>query len=308
MTIGARNFYLGFWIYVLANCVMNQLALGQMLLIPDSGLDRIWTFNAFDGSLINNNFASGSMLQPINAIDSGNGTILVSDESSDSILEFSGTGAFLGVFADNTDGIDGPFGIHRHGSHVYVTSTLTNNILRFNSDGTGGVVWASGVGTPRDLVFRANDVLVSESGGDDILRFDLNGNLLGFFHNSDGVSGIDFPQQLQLDGTNILAAGFTAPFGLYQYDASGNQLNAYTNLITSPRGIYRLGNGNLLYAGGTRVMLYNTSTLAETTIVNQTGSSFRFIEFSAVPEPGALTAALVGVIACLGRRKRIPKV
>jgi hypothetical protein len=282
----------------------HDFAWGEILLIPDSGNDRLWTFSAFDGSVINNNFASGSMLQPINAIDSGNGTILVTDETADSILEFSSSGNFLGVFADSTDGIDGPFGIHRHGSHVYVASSVNGSILRFNSDGTGGTIWATGFGTPRDIVFRANDVLVSESTGDDILRFDFDGTLLGTFHNSDGVTGIDFPQQMQLDGNNLLAAGFTAPFGLYQYDANGAQIAAYTNLISSPRGIFRLGNGNLLYAGGTRVMLYDTSTLTETMIVNQSGASFRFIELSSVPEPGSLSAVLIGVVICFGRRSR----
>lgn len=300
------NFGTKLWFCTLAFCLVNNVAVGEMLLIPDSGNDRLWTFNAFDGSLISNNFASGSMSQAINAIDSGNGTILVTDETADSILEFSSTGSFLGVFADSTDGIDGPFGIHRHGNHVYVASTVNNSILRFNSDGTGGTVWATGFGTPRDIVFRANDVLVSESAGDDILRFDHSGILLGAFHNSDGVSGIDFPQQMQLDGSNVLAAGFTAPFGLYQYDSNGAQIAAYTNLITSPRGVFRLGNGNLLYAGGTRVMLYDVSTLTESTIVNQAGTSFRYIELSSIPEPSSMTAVLVGFIGCLRWRVRKP--
>jgi hypothetical protein len=299
-----ENFLVKIWTFVFVVALANHLP-GQVLVIPDSGSDRLWTFSAFDGSLINNNFASGSMSQPINAIDSGIGTILVTDETADSILEFSNTGSFIRVFADSSNGIDGPFGIHQHGNQIYVASTVNNSILRFNSDGTGGTVWATGFGTPRDIVFRNNDVLVSESGGDDILRFDFNGNLLDTFHNSDGVNGIDFPQQLQLDGVNLLAAGFTAPFGLYQYDATGNQINAYTNLITSPRGVYRLGNGNLLYAGGTRVMLYDTSTLTESTIINQTGASFRFIEAVSVPEPGNLTVVWLTICAYLGRRSRI---
>ncbi|MEO1337731.1 MAG: hypothetical protein AAFV29_18955, partial [Myxococcota bacterium] len=151
--------------------------------------------------------------------------------------------------------------------------------------------WAVDVGTPRDILFRDHDVFITNSdseasGGENIERYDLQGTFVETFHDSDGVVGIDFPQQLQAaaDG-GILAAGFSTPRGLYSYDASGMQIAARTNLITSPRGIIRLGNGQILYAGGTCVMRYDPTTETEETIINQSGTSFRYIEWSVSAPP-----------------------
>ena len=276
-----------------------------VLLIPDSGFDKVWAFNPFDGSLVNSDFIPNhvSLSQPINAVDSGRGTVLVTDEVNDAVLEFGYNGAFLGTFADATDGLDGPFGLTVYNGQVYVTSNVNGRIVRFDSNGANPVIWSTGFGTPRDIVFRTGDALVSESAGDDIVQLSLAGALQSIWHNSDGVSGIDFPQQLQMESNgNILAAGFTPPFGLYVYASGGTQLAAYTNLITSPRGIYRLGNGQLLYAGGTRIMRYDPNTLTETTVVNQLGASFRFIEYAEPSDPVSVRSTTWSTIKTLYRK------
>jgi MYXO-CTERM domain-containing protein len=285
--------------------VIAPASMAQVLLVPESGNDKVWAFNPFDGSLVSNNFipTNANIPQPINAIDSGRGTILVTDETSDKILEFSVAGAFIGTFADASDGIDGPFGMTIYNSQVYVASTVNGRIVRFDLDGSNPTTWASGFGTPRDITFRGSDALVTESEGDDILRFDLSGASQGIWHNSDGVSGIDFPQQIQNEPNDgALVAGFTAPLGLYTYNSAGVQTNAYTNLITSPRGVYRLGNGKILYAGGTRVRIYDPSNLTEVDVVNQAGASFRFIEYSTVPAPAGV--AVLGLAGLAGLRRR----
>ncbi len=286
----------------------SQGAPRDLLLIPDSGNDRIWAFDPFDGSLVNDNLipGGGQLTQPINAINSGRGTILVSDETGDRVQEFNYNGSYVGLFADSSDGLDGPFGMTVYNSQVYVVSNVNDKIVRFELDGSNPVDWASVDGSPRDIVFRETDALVSDSGSEDILRYDLSGNLLAPpFHESDGVSGIDFPQQMQLEANgNVLAAGFSAPFGLYEYDSAGNEINAYTNLITSPRGVYRLGNGQLLYAGGTRVMRYDPNTLTEETVINQSGTSFRFIELAEVPEPATWPLVSLGLLGLVSRLRR----
>ena len=103
-----------------------------MLLIPDSGFDKVWAFDPFDGSLVNSDFIPNhvSLSQPINAVDSGRGTVLVTDEVNDAVLEFGYNGAFLGTFADATDGIDGPFGLTVYNGQVYVTSNVNGRIVR----------------------------------------------------------------------------------------------------------------------------------------------------------------------------------
>jgi hypothetical protein len=276
----------------------------DVLLIPDSGNDRVWAFDPFDGSLIQTDWIPNhpSLAQPIHAIESGRGTLLVSDELNDTVLEFGYNGAFIGTFADAADGIDGPFGIAAFGGKVFVCSNVNARIVRFDQDGSNPVVWSSGWGTPRDILFRAGDALVSESAGDDIVSLSHAGAFNGIWHASDGASGIDFPQQLfEEAGGQVLAAGFSPPFGIYRYLANGTLDFGYTNLITSPRGVVRLGNGNILYAGGTRIMSYDPVNLNETTILNQIGASFRFIERVAVGGPVPVEPSSWGRIKSLYR-------
>jgi len=264
----------------------------DVLLIPDSGNDRIWAFRPTDGALISNNFipTNAAMPQAICAIDSGRGTILVTVETTDTIQEFSTDGTYIGVFADSTDGIDGPFGITRFNNQIYVASSVNGRIVRFDLNGSNPTHWATAVGTPRDIGFRASDALVTESANDDIARYNLDGTFNSIWHNSDGVSGIDFPQQLQIEeetggGFGAIVAGFTAPFGLYRFGSSGAQTGAFTNLITSPRGVFVLDNGDILYAGGTRVRIYDPESLTELDVVNDLSASFRFIERVAISSP-----------------------
>ena len=236
----------------------SSTATADVLLIPDSAGDKIWAFDPYDGSLLADDYIpdDGRLIQPISVTDSGYGTLLISDEIADAVFEYAVTGKLLRVVADAADGLDALQGITvRYGS-AYVGSRTSRSIFEIDLFDGGISVWAANVGTPRDIVFRAKDALITNSdseanGGENIERYGLDGLFIETFHDSDGVTGIDFPQQLQVetDGS-ILAAGFTTPRGLYSYDATGNEIAARTNLITSPRGVVRLGNGQLLYAGG----------------------------------------------------------
>ena len=275
----------------IAGGVTASVTHADVLLIPDSGNDRIWAFDPVDGAVLSEAYvpADGNMMQPINAVDSGAGTILVSDENADAVFEYGYDGQFLRTVVGGLDALQG---LDVRDGVVYVGSRTGRVIHRVDLDGSGLAVWArAGVGTPRDVAFRVDDALTTNSdsessGGENIERFDLDGDFLGTWHDSNGVDGIDFPQQIKIreDG-GALVAGFSAPFGLYVYDADGNEVAAFTNLITSPRGVHELDDGRILYAGGTRVMRYDPETGQEETIVNRKGTSFRYIERSAAPRP-----------------------
>jgi hypothetical protein len=184
------------------------------------------------------------------------------------------------------------------GSHFYVTvgsGTLTNTIQRFNLDGTGQTTWAStNMSSPFDILFRGNDALISNSGSHLIQRYDLTGTYLDTFHSG----SIRFPQQMINDGNNIVAAGFSTPTGIYQYDASGAQID-FDAVNTGLRGVIRLGNGLILWTGGTRYGTVDPTTGSVSDLGNFTGANFQYVAaFAAVPEPATWAMILGGIMAC----------
>ena len=82
-----------------------------VLLIPDSSEDAIGIYDAEDGTFLGNflepNTESDAWVfsTPINAVQGPNGNIFVSDQVEDAVLEFDTGGAFVGIFADETDGL-----------------------------------------------------------------------------------------------------------------------------------------------------------------------------------------------------------
>jgi len=254
-----------------------------VLLVPDSFRENLWAFDPFDGSLISNNYVpnTGIMSQTICALGTPQGTIIATDELLDRVIEMSTSGQLLRVLMGPEDGLDGPFGMALHEGAAYVCSPSQQRIWKIDLATRASSVWwnAKGIAAPRDIVFRAHDALVTDSAGDDIERLSHQGEWLGTWVDSDGVIAFDFPQQIQLlDNGDVILAAFSDPRGLWRYDGDfAFLISVVTPTFTSPRGVYELGNGEWLYTGGTRVMAVNPNTLIERTIVNDLGSSFRFV-------------------------------
>lgn len=285
----------------------------QYLLIPNSGRDQVWQVSAFDGSIISQNFIQDTTLStPTHAIASGRGTIFVSDQILDSVREYDMNGNYLGDVVGPAQGLDNIRGIAVRNGELYVTvasGALTNTIQKFNLTTNQQSTWAtlpSGSSSPWYIHFRANDVLVSESGGDDIVRYDFNGNFLSRFYNSSGINDLNFPMQIAETTTgHIFVAGFSLPTALYRFHSSGSMTGVFP-VNTGLRGVYELGNGKILWTGGTRFGTYDPATNQFTDIVNDLPSgSFRFISYvPAVPEPATMTAMGLGLLAMLRRRNR----
>lgn len=281
-------------------------ASGQVLMTTSSssGAQRLSTFNPFDGSLINLTFINGvgTWTTPKNAIDSGRGTIFVSDQVANAVFEYDSSGNLLGTFVGASQGLSNIRGIAVRNSQLYVTvggGTLTNTIQRFDIGGSlNQTTWATGLTSPFDIIFRANDVLVSNSGALDITRLDFNGAVLNSTWNS--PTTISFVQQLheQANG-DIAAAGFSPPAGLYIFNAAGVQLS--TALAgRGLRGIYRLGNGNWLFTDGGGVFTFDPISGAITQVAT---GSYQYIEFSTIPAPGVGAIGLgLGLIGLRRRR------
>ena len=173
-------------------------------------------------------------------------------------------------------------------------------------------------GDPYDILAFDNGLLINDintdaDGGEDIDRYDLDGNRLDAFHESDGLTGIDFPQQMALRANgNLLVGGFSVPGGLYEYDPNGNQVDFYDGnsgiAFRGIRGVYELANGQILWTGGDGVVSTDLNTGIATDIFTintpdllpEAGyrPSARYIEQLSIPdaakapEPGMMLGLL----------------
>ncbi len=278
----------------------------QFLLIPDSTGDRVSAFSAFDGSVIDLDFIpdDGSFSTPINAIDSGRGTIFVSDQVADAVFEYSLSGNLIGTVADSSNGLDNIRGIAMLGNELLITNsggTLDNTIQSYNLNTNSISTWAN-VNDPFDILIRNNDALITNIADENIESYDLNGNFLNTFHDSDGVNGIDFPEQMfETANGDIIVGGFSAPAGIYVYDQLGNEIN-YFDVGSGVRGVFELGNGDILWTDGAGVHSLNTATGASTLI---TAGSYRFIEqIGVIPEPSTTSIVILIAAGMVARRRR----
>ncbi|MEM1426181.1 MAG: hypothetical protein AAGF75_06475 [Cyanobacteria bacterium P01_H01_bin.130] len=260
----------------------------ELLMVPDSISDRIVLLDANDGSLVDGNFIDGGDLfsTPFNAIQVEN-EIWVSDQVADSIFRYDLTGKFLGAIAD---GLDNVRGMEYVNGVVYVsnlgtvpgTSEQHEEVAMF--DPQGNHLGCFRVGRAFDILFFKGELLINDirrhqDGGENIDRYDLEGNFLGVFHDADHLTGIDFPQQMARRANgNLLVAGFSDPGGIYEYDAEGNQINLYDiddGFAKRVRGVYELGNGNILWTSGDGVLSTNLETRETTDMYTVNTLDFR---------------------------------
>jgi hypothetical protein len=274
-----------------AACLASSAEGNDVLLVPESLGDRIWALSPVDGSVLSTSFIApdGILSQPIHAIPSGTGTILIADEVRKSIFEYSGSGQYLRTLAGPKNGVLGAYSLCVRDGFVYFTSgagVSTSEGYIYKVALAGGPVtifsdWLA-IGAPRGIQPFGNGFVVGNSTDDDLELVGPTGAVASIpFHGSDGAIGIDFPQQIKRRANGeFMVAGFSDPWGVYFYDTSGIQVGAYTTpqVPLSARGCHELENGDILFTAGTliqRVIVKNATTQL---IVNQGGASFRFVE------------------------------
>jgi hypothetical protein len=284
-----------------------------LLLVPDANTASVWAFDPYDGSLVSQNLipSDSRLSSPVCAIDSGHGTILISDQVENAIFEYGYDGTFIRELVDSSQGLQNLRGIAVYHSNLYVTvgdGAFAGTIQRFDLQGSSRTTWAAaGVGDPFDILFRDGDALVSDIAQNKIQRFDLDGNYAGPWTSQNCL--LAFPEQIATTQSGgILVAGFSQPNGIYEFDSQGNQIGYYAAGVRV-RGVYELGNGNILFTASSKVLAFNRSNGETATIVDSLGSSFRYIEPTQVPEPMVLP--LIAAAACYAaalwrsRRRRV---
>ncbi len=288
---GARpNLALGFLLTIAASAAVAH-GTTDVLLVPESLGDRVWALSPVDGSVLSQNFipSDGILSQPIHALPSGTGTILIADEVRKSIFEYSGSGQYLRTLAGPKDGVQGAYSLCVRDGFVYFTSgsgVSTSSGFIYRVALAGGPVtifsdWST-VGAPRGIQPFGNGFLVANSTDDDLELVGPTGAVAAVpFHDSDGAIGIDFPQQVKRRGNGeFMVAGFSDPWGIYFYDTKGLQVGAYTTpqVPLSARGCHELETGDILFTAGTIIQRIHVKDATTQQIINLAGASFRFIE------------------------------
>ncbi|MFB3431461.1 MAG: hypothetical protein ABL309_11120 [Phycisphaerales bacterium] len=275
----------------------------EFLVVPDSSNDILVTFSPFDGSLINSNFATIGGGTPKHALQVGN-EIWVTNQLTDQVDRFTLNGAFVSSIVGGLDNIKG---MEVVGNEVWVTNAGSNNGAPGNSIvkidiGSATISGSSPTsGSLFDVINYQGQVLGTNITSEDLEFYDAGGNFASVFHASDGVSGIDFPQQaFARENGGLLVAGFSPTSGVYAYDAAGNDLGIIAGLDSGARGVYELGNGNIMWTNGAGVWVTDPNTGQVTQVYD--GGSSQYIDLVVIPAPGA--AGLLALAGFASTRRR----
>ena len=263
------------------------------LMVVESTNDKVMLFNPANGDLVDANFIvdAANFNTPIEALLSTSLTVLTSNQIGDNVVIHDTAGSFLSVFyGGNTAILDNIRGTAFTPGFSSLLVTVggganTDAVAQFDLSGSYlGNFIANGAGgllSPFDIVFRTNDCLVAGINSDAVHRYDLSGGPLGIF-----ASGISFPEQIEfLPNGNVLVVNFSTPnSGVIVYDSLGTQLGVFAG-VTGNRGVYALGNGNILTTNGAGVHEIDgtTGALIRTIVAGVSGRFISPVDFSIIP-------------------------
>lgn len=270
-----------------AACAAAASVPAQVLVMTNATTDTLQAFSLFDGSLVNATLFPIANTTMVSAIDVG-GAIWISEQVNDRVTRYDAAGNVLGTIGPTFSGggLDNVRGMAFVNGLVYVTNSGTANGAAGNAvvvfDAAGNFVQTINttgtVTSPFSVMPFQGDLLVGGSGNaNDIHRFTTSGTPVSIFHNSAAIS---FVHQIApaADG-NVWCAAFTAG-GISKIDAATGAV-----LLSFPaagaRGVYELGNGNVMWTNGTGAWVHDLATATSTQVV--TGSCFHLNVFGAAP-------------------------
>lgn len=293
---------------LLAGWFSSDASAQGFVIMPDSTNNRLVAFDPFNGSVLNSNMFALGGGTPIHAIQVGD-EIWVSEQLGDRISRWSLSGTFLGQIGGGAGGgLDNVRGMALIGNTVYVANAGTGNgapgnaVVMYSTAGTfmGSFATTGLAPSPFGLLAHQGGILVSSSSAnDDIHRFTLTGTSIGTFHNS---ASLNFVEQLAFASNgSILAVGFSSNNIAFLDPNNGNLLSSFS--AAGARGVFQLGNGNILWTSGSGTFVYDV--VAGTSSLVYSGGG-RFLEFAPIPEPSTLAAFGAGLLV-LGLRWRLAK-
>ena len=245
-----------------------------VLLIPESLSDTVSMYDPYDGTYLGDLILNdGAFSTPINAVPGPDGNLYLSDQVKDSVFVFDTLGNPLYTYADGTDGLNNIRGIDFYNGHLFVTSG-DDYVAEFDGPHSRLPDFIADGTDPFDILFLKDGTsLLCDIQGttDNVRHYDAAGVLIGELFKT------NFPEQVQVDSA--------APGAYMSIAFSGDEIVDFdldttiyeTTFFNGGRGIWRLGNGNLLATAGDGVWEIEPGT---GTLVDQkkTGSA-RFVEY-----------------------------
>lgn len=280
---------------------LGAVATAQTFVImPDSTNNRLVSFDPFDGNVINSNMFALAGGTPLNAMQVGN-EIWVSEQIGDRVSRWDLAGNSLGAI---TGALDNIRGMELYNGVVYVSNSGTSNgapgaaLRMFDTSGNSlGHFTTPQVSSPFDvLAFNGNLLVANSNANDDIHLYSTGGNSLGTFHNS---TSLNFVEQMDfaLNG-HILAAGFSTNNVVWLDPTNGAITQSFA--ASGARGVFQLGNGNILWSNSSGAWIYDATNGTSTLIYSGGG---RFFDLYVVPEPTTMIAFGAGLAALVARRR-----
>ncbi len=272
----------------------------QFVMMADSTNNRMVLFDPTNGSLINNNFFALQGGTTVHAMQVGS-EIWVSEQIGDRVSRWDFEGGYLGAISGGLDNIRG---MGQIGNTVYVTNAGTANgapgpaVVMFDTAGNnlGSFSTAANASSPFGiLAYQGGMLVASSNANDDIHHFDLEGASVGTFHNS---ASLNFAEQMvYASNGDILVAGFSSN-NIVRLDAeSGAILSTFA--ANGARGVYQLGNGNIMWTSLSGVFIHDVNTGGSSLVYAGGG---RYLDFLNIPTPGVLP--MLGLAGMLGARRR----
>ena len=174
--------------------------------------------------------------------------VLISNLNSGTITKHnSATGAFIENF---TTGISGPTRMKIGAdSLLYVLQWSGNGkVRRHQLDGTFVVEFTS-VGVPQSIGIdwdSNGNLYISSFSGDNVRKFDTNGNDLGLFINSNLLG----PTNIWFDAAGDMLVSDYNGTAVKRFDAAGIYVNDFLTGLSNSEGVDFFPNGNILIGNG----------------------------------------------------------
>ena len=298
----------GVIIAVFLSAVLAPVATTQAdpyLAVAMNNSDSIQMFDPYDGTHLGQLLVVPTVYTsrvPVAAELGPDGNIYVADRNQKAVFQFNQEGTYLGVYAGPEDGLnDYVRDIDFMGNDLLVSvesSSGSHFIARYDGPHSQIADFISDDCHPHGMYVMADGrVLVSNyMTGGSVRLYGNDGTYI-----NDVLTGHDRPEQIQFDpsapGSYLMME--TYPRQFTDFDVDGTIYVQNTIVLGDTRGVYRLGNGNLLV--GCNMGVYEVDSRDGAVIERKLSGDAMYINL--IPEPASIALLLLGASALLRRNR-----